>query len=706
MKKSAFFSFAVLFACLSGSVSGYNYLTVGDPRSSWWTDQGTIEQAEIYARPKGIYMEFDLYLTFSARNSYFSATDTLEVVLDFELPQEAIVHDSWLWFGEDTLRAHILDKWTATSIYEGVVNRRRDPSILQKLYDNQYELRIFPMAGDKTRKVKISFMLPARWDKDKVSAVVLSDLLLTSRTPVEKLSVITFADDTWKNPVLQGATGVSFTPKNTPALGAHYKAEIGMADFSNRISIAFTSPAKNGVYLSKYESGTEGIYQMALLPSAFVQPATGQKVAVLFDCDISNTDLTTTRIIQQTRDLLLQNLSPQDSFNLFFSNISIVQGNSWFRSDSLTITNVFKNLVNPLSSYSNIPSLISAGINFIKTHGNKGKLVLISNSDQYGNNQVANRLLNDIMELMDPIFPFYIADYNNSYDSYYYINGRYYYGNEYFFSNLSKFTNGSYDRVLDGKSFTEVVDNSLKYMSGSIKSFDLYTKLSNGICYGRYNLSAGSDIVYLNSPILQVGKYKGDFPFEIDYSGEFDSEIISEEITVEEAGILPSDSLLEAIWAGIYIRHMEKQTQTNDVITEIIQNSLSERVLSQYTAFLCIEEALLPCEDCEEPSTTAVPDVKLPLQDILKAYPNPFSGSVTITINLGENNTEKVVQAGIYSVTGELVFMPDLDASQSQQEFELYWDGRDKEGNPMPAGVYIFVLQTDNNVYQVKLIKQ
>jgi hypothetical protein len=219
-------------------------------------------------------------------------------------------------------------------------------------------------------------------------------------------------------------------------------------------------------------------------------------------------------------------------------------------------------------------------------------------------------------------------------------------------------------------------------------------------------LGKGTDIVYINNPILQVGKFKGEFPFEINYSGEFNSEIISDEIILDEADMHTSDSLLEAIWAGIYIQHLEQQSQTNDVISEIIQSSLSERVLSLYTAFLCIEEAFLPCEDCEEQNPTAIPDFKISMKDILSAYPNPFSASVTITVSLGEGSTEKVIRTGIYNITGEMIFVPGLEALQSQQEFEFQWDGLDRDGNPLPAGVYIFILQTDLNVYQVKLIKQ
>jgi Ca-activated chloride channel family protein len=709
MKRKSCTLFALLLSISSINVFGYYNLTVGDPRNSWWNDQGTIEAAEVHVRPQGIYTDFELFLTFSARNSYFSnPTDTVEVVLMFDLPQEAIVRDSWLWFGEDTLKARLLDKWTATSIYEGVVKRRRDPSILQKLYGTQYELRIFPMAGNETRKVKISFMLPAQWDKEKVSAVLLPEILRTSMNQVGKLTVIAWPDTTWKNPVVQGADGISFASKYTASLGNHVRADIGNQYFYNALRIAFDSPMDNGIYLGTCKDGEDGFYQMALMPSAFLEENAGQNVAVLFDYDASNTTLTKDQVLQQTRDLLMLNLTPRDSFNLFFSNINISRASqNWLPADSLNLSDAFEHPSNPLSSYSNLASLLSAGIEFIKSHGNKGKLVLISNASQYSEAQIANKLLNDIMDLMDPIFPIFIADYNNSYNEWNYINGRYYYGNEYLFSNLSRFTTGSYVRVLDGKSFPEVVSGSLQHMGGSVKSFDLYTRLSGGICYGRYNPGSGSDIVYLNSPVMQVGKFKGDFPFEINFSGEYNAQIISEEIILDEADIFPSDSLLESIWSGIYIQHMEKQPQTNDIISEIIHNSLQERVLSPYTAFLCIEEAFLPCEDCEEnDNPTFLTDIEAQQEAQIRAYPNPFSGSITISLNLGENSGVEILQAGIYNLTGSLVFAPDPDDLSGDGETEFQWDGNDKNGNPLPAGIYIFVMKTDEKVYQLRLVRK
>src|SRR4030067_84503 len=119
----------------------YDYLYVRDPRG-WKGGQGTIEEAVISVRPKGLYMECGLYLTFSARGLNMTNQDTLEVEFYFDLPKEAIVHDSWLWIGDEIIRAAIMDKWTAASIYEDIVKRRRDPSILYKRGNGQYELRI------------------------------------------------------------------------------------------------------------------------------------------------------------------------------------------------------------------------------------------------------------------------------------------------------------------------------------------------------------------------------------------------------------------------------------------------------------------------------------------------------------------------------------------------------------------------------------
>jgi hypothetical protein len=137
------------------TIFGHNQLRVGDPRNSWQTYQGTIEEASLTVAPKGLFMEYGLTLTFSSRGTIWTEVkDTLEVTLNFDLPENAMITDSWLWFGDDTIKAVILDRWTASSIYESIVQRRRDPSILFKQSVNQYELRIFRWLQAKHEKLK------------------------------------------------------------------------------------------------------------------------------------------------------------------------------------------------------------------------------------------------------------------------------------------------------------------------------------------------------------------------------------------------------------------------------------------------------------------------------------------------------------------------------------------------------------------------
>jgi len=106
-----------------------NWLSVSDPRNSWEWSPGWVESMTVTVHPKGIYSEVGLYLEFSA-GSMFEKSDTLEIVYKFTLPPNALVVDSWLWIEDSIVQAEIRDRWTASAIYEGIVQRRRDPSIL------------------------------------------------------------------------------------------------------------------------------------------------------------------------------------------------------------------------------------------------------------------------------------------------------------------------------------------------------------------------------------------------------------------------------------------------------------------------------------------------------------------------------------------------------------------------------------------------
>ncbi|MDD5570042.1 MAG: VIT domain-containing protein [Bacteroidales bacterium] len=690
---------------LSKNSFGYNSLRVGDPRNSWSTYQGTIEEAVLSVKPKGIYMEYGLYLTFSARGTYYTANDSLEITFNFNLPENAIVYDSWLWVGNDIIRAKILDKWTASLIYENNVKRRVDPSILTKQSSTQYQLKVFPMMGNQTRKVKITFLMPAEWSKEKVAASLPLELLTTSLNELPKLHLFTWTDSLWNVPSIKDVTELNFQAKTDTVFGDYLTTEISSSYYNSKLKISFNTPLKNGYYLSKYSTGgNEGIYQLALLPSPFVDSTAHHKVAVLFDYDASNTTISVSELLLKTKNEMIENLSSKDSFNLIFSNLSIYRvSNYWLPADSLTIENTFNALTNPLSSYSNLTSLLSNGIDFIKNNDNNGEIVLISSSDQFGEYQNANTLINDILKLMNPSIPIHIADFQDQSFAYYYIGSTYYYGNEYFYLNLSRITGGSFQRIRDGYSLSEIINLSFKYLSGTIKSFDLYTKLTTGICYSRYNLNASSDIAYINTPILQIGKYKGSFPFIAEFSGEYNSALFSKTINISEP--ITSDSLNEEMWTGCFIKNLESQQQSNDIINEIIYNSLAERVLSIYTAFLCLEDTNLICHNCKD-ETNLVSVEENDMDSLTTVYPNPFVDEVKISINSRSLKNNEIIEIKVYNITGELVYYSVPEISAGLNRLDVKWNGKNINGNPLPAGMYILMVLKPDKIENFKLIKQ
>lgn len=711
MKKLIILSGLLILTGIMNLCNAYFNLTVGDPRSSWWTYTGTINEAKLSVKPKGLFMEYGLYLTFSANGSYFSGTDTLEVVLDFDLPEKAIITDSWLWIGENISKAKIMDQWTATMIYEDIVKRRRDPSILYKINQTQYRLRIFPMAGTDSRKVKITYLMPATWNAEKVSSVIPAQIFTTSNIPMQNVEIITWDSDQWKNPLITGNSEVVFASKTNSEFGDHLSASIPYANLSGNPSIAFTSPMKNGYYLSKYEkSSEEGVYQLAVLPSHFLDAIEYKKVAVLFDYDISNSNITKDYLFSCIKSLLLSQLNDKDSFNLIFSNLQIQRvSNNWLPADSATISNTFKNLNNPLSNYSNLVSLIGDGIEFINSSKTKGQIILITNSDQYGTNQTANPVITDLIDMMDFNIPIHIADYQNQDFQYYWFGGRYYYGNEYFNTNLSKQSRGSYQKIDYNNSLYNVVQNCLNHLNGQIKSFDLYSSLNNGICFGRYDLNSKSEMVYIGEPILQIGKYKGQFPFEFKLSGEYNDIIFTRDVSVDTEADSADFRAID-MWTGLYLQKLESEAVTNEVITEIINNSIKERILSLYTAFICLEDTTFYCEKCEDeeggdddPIITDIHTKNLN-KPVLSAFPNPFDHEISITIKTEENIDLNESVFEIYDLSGALIHS-FTEYIPGDNEYTFTWDGFNSNGEEMNSGVYIFVMKTTSGIFHLKLIK-
>jgi Ca-activated chloride channel family protein len=683
-------------------------LRVGDPRQSWSTQQGTIEEAVLSVRPKGLYYEYGLYLTFSARGTSYKAQDSLEVTLQFELPEAAIIHDSWLWIYDDIVRAKILDRWTAATIYEGIVNRRQDPSLLTKLNARQYKLQVFPMKGDETRKVKITFLMPADWSRETVASELPVQLLNTSKIKLPALQLLVWPDADWKNPVLVDHPELPFEAHTDPAFGNYFRTQVPTTALQPGLRFAFDSPLRRGQYLRVLQNGQSGFYQLAVLPAHLFEHEAARKIALLVDYEAGAGTITAAAILQELQKRMLLELSPLDSFNLILSSLNPqAVSNTWIPADSLSIIQAFSTAGAMLANYSNLASLLIKGIDFIKNTAGGGQILLASNASQYGNYTSANVLIQDVLALLGtPPIPLHTLNYNSANSPYFYIGGQYYYGNDYFFTNISKLSGGATQAVRNSN-LSKAVASAIGNLGASLRFYDFHTTLENGYCYGRFDLGAVTEVATLNRPILQVGKFQGTFPFKIELAGELDNQFVSASLSVPAAEIQTADSLTREMWYGTYIQLLEQEPANSDLISELVFNSLTERVLSLYTAFLCLEDTTQLCPTCEDESLLVSTDDLAAQDSLLTAWPNPFSDQVTIAVQAGAGERfSTAASLEIYTATGQFVRQFPLGNFDLQQT-KIVWDGRTSAGAMLPPGVYVALARINPGQKQVlKLVKR
>ncbi|MGH7492809.1 MAG: VIT domain-containing protein [bacterium] len=706
---------ALAGAMLSGSSAAlaYNSLQIQDPRQPWRAGQGTIEHAVVSLRPQGVYTEVGLYLTFSARGLNFTSQDSVEVQLFFDLPKEAIVHDLWLWVDDQIMRALIMDRWSASGIYEDIVKRRRDPAIMFKNSETQYELRIFPMVGTATRKIKLTYLVPAQWSATTVTSLLPAHVLRLSKSALSAVNVLFWPQTDWQTPRVVEFPETHFENLFDAELGAYQFAGLPNQALEGALNIAVKSPMRNGIYLNRWLEDGEGFYQLALLPSELFDLKITRKVAVLLDYDINKSEITASEILTVIRNAIQVHLAPTDSFNLIFSNVNVKRaGNGWFAADSAGLQQAIAAAgANPISNYSNLPALLANGIDFVKTNGNDGMLLLVANSDQFGDYRAANPLINDLMQLMNPTFPIHIADYTSRNSGYHYFGDRGYIGNQYFYENLSRRTNGNYTRILELASFQDLITKAFQSLGGTAASFDLHTTLANGFCFGRFTSGVSGQSLYLDRPVTQIGKFNGAFPFIVETSVFFENEVHSQRLNFDETAVPLADSLSEEIWAGQNILALEAQPTSNDLTHRIIDFSLKERVLSRYTAFLALEpnDTVKVCLDCIDesrlaPTSVAERDKEAPADSALLAYPNPFNISTQIRLRLPVGFSAGEVTLQIYNVMGQAVRTFRENLLPNKRDYQFTWNGRNDRNEVVATGSYFAVFQTPQKRHTLKLL--
>ena len=713
MKKILFFLALLCSAQMLLAQSFYPKLQVLNPKKQWQYDNATITEAQIFVRPKGIYMEYNIYMTYSAASTQMNNSyDTTEIVHYFNLPNNAIVTDSWLWVGDVIVKADLLDKWSATQIYEGIVKRNQDPSILTKVGVNDYQFRVFPLVGGKTRKVKLTVLIPIDFNNDRVTAEIPVNIFALSKVALQKYTLAFMDVNGWQNPSFNEKNNLVYKTKTDSIVGKYTITEVPYKKEMTS-SISYNNPMTDGIYVAKYANGKDNYYGLALQASKiYISKAKPKKLTFAIAHDDSKTSTIWTKMLPQLKQQILKNLSSKDSFNLIYSTFSAAKySKTWLSASSSNVDKAINDLLLKTTFEANLPNVLDEALTWNKEQ--KGDaIVLLAASDSYNAIAKANTFIKAMEEKYTAFPTIHIIDYNDYNSPFFFNNGYYYYGNEYLYTYLTQKTGGNYAawRVMNGsynsigkqKTFLETSTSIMEGLAETLKNVDIYTSLENGYCYSRYNFDNGN-LSLANKTLLQTGKYQGSLPLNIQVAGAVGEQSFFKKITVAETEIIVIDSSLKQIWTGAYFTEIEfKTTTTNATIKEILDISKKNRVLSQYTAFLALEPGMnqtVPCVKCNDETkiTTVATNDEISKDSIfIKTFPNPFREKVTLEV-VAKNTKETKASIVIFDLTGKILY-EDQQVFDSEKAI-FVWN------EDVPKGMYIAQIKVGTKKQSVKLMK-
>jgi len=282
-------------------------LTVNFPNWGWWgyEDNGRITEPIITVKPLGAYMNIEMYLRLGDFGNYYQGEPNMQIVLDFSLPENAIIHDSWLWMLDDStiVRAEVMDRWSAINIFNDIVGVNEDPSILYRVDGDNYQIRIFPLTGGETRKIKISYLVPAIWSESDIRTWLPTNILNTSADPIDAFKLIYFPTPHFQNPRILGTSGADLVNVQDGVFGQVMATHISGDDLNKPLQLVVDSPLEEEeIFVQRLGNGDEKFYQMAYLPPELPSNDESKKIMFLFDYEADNSVIDKDALFQYVID--------------------------------------------------------------------------------------------------------------------------------------------------------------------------------------------------------------------------------------------------------------------------------------------------------------------------------------------------------------------------------------------------------------------
>ena len=186
------FIYALLLVSLFASNDVFSYTKWTTTKVALRTGNCQLEsnKIKVIVHPYHIDVEEEVIIT-TFGNVSWGDPNTLEITGDFQLTPGSCMRSMLLWNGNKILKAKLIDRELADSIMDSIVDKTyRDPALIRYEGNNRYSFRIYPVAINNSRKLRVLYTAPLQLNNGRLQfefqpAFTLGAQQVPTQIPVE-----------------------------------------------------------------------------------------------------------------------------------------------------------------------------------------------------------------------------------------------------------------------------------------------------------------------------------------------------------------------------------------------------------------------------------------------------------------------------------------------------------------------------------------
>jgi Ca-activated chloride channel family protein len=510
----------------------------------------------------------------------------------FPLPPGAVVKGFTLIADGQKMEGEILPRDKATSIYEDIVRKRRDPALLEYSGRDMYKARIFPIPAHGERRIELYYTQVLGYDNGLVSYNYPMSTEKFSKSPITE----TVFEATIKS---KAKLGTIYSPSHDLDISRRGGAAVASYEEKNskpdRDLLLYYTVAKEEVgtsLLTFKEKGEDGFFLLLAAPAE--EDVSASKAAaknVVFVLDRSGS-MSGEKIEQVRRALefCVNSLNPQDQFEIISFATSVTQFGDGLKPATRENIEKARSFIKNLraSGGTDIDGALKAALECRKT-GQPNYIAFLTDGlptagEVTDPDKIAPRVKQAAAALKST--PTRLFAFGAGYDV-----------DTHFLDRLAEENGGLPTYVRPGEDIEVKVSNwygkiaqpvltEVQVDYGSVKTYDAYPR-------DLPDLFGGSQLAVF-------GRYKQDTAgkTKVTISGDSGHGKRSYVTEVDFPEVNEGAEYLASLWAGRKIGYLLDQIRLNgsnkELVNEIVELSTKYGILTEYTAFLANEDTTAP----------------------------------------------------------------------------------------------------------------